>query len=87
MLRLEGDHTYLTEMVVRFSTWRHVLRLWVRPDANFDTVSEAKAYLKAMRFGQESQVLNWIVRLEGINSAELVKRKTGVGICIHKDWP
>ncbi len=81
---------FLFEDMLRIETRKYVCRIW--REVSNPNVSNRQLKLLAIdtlnkqMLGPSAMVMK-LIKFERVNSVEVVDRKTGDGICLHKDWP
>jgi len=79
--------TFLHEVVLRIEDGDFVCRIWRADDSfmlgNADLMGIARL---AMRNVSPKSAVDQIIIFEGVNSVE-VTHASGVGVCVHKNWP
>lgn len=83
----------LFESMIRAETKQHVCRIW-REGVLVTDISDEELKQRAVSMmtdyhevGFSGGVAAALVKFPGVNSVEIVDRKTGDGICVHKNWP
>ena len=88
--------SFLYEHMIRAETEEYICRIWRQAVAdpftfsNDQLKSAAIAEIYLIAFGRHSDIvnaLNIIAKHEHVNSVEIINRKTGDGLCVHKNWP
>jgi hypothetical protein len=82
--------TFLTEKVMRIESSKYVCRVWTASnsdDAEVETAAtNALIYLEEFPSTIEATTSD-LAAFSGINSAEIVDKSSGAGLCVHKNWP
>lgn len=84
--------SFLYERVTKIETTHYICRIWATDDEKLDLFTITKDAESDLRYLETDQnkfldVMKSIVTHEGVNSVELIRRSTGSGVCIHKNWP
>jgi hypothetical protein len=81
----------LWEFMIRAETATHVCRIWRSAGSPKDMTNEdLKKAATEMIWNEQFDpidVAEKLVLVDKVNSVEIIRRHTGDGICVHKDWP
>lgn len=80
----------LFEYMIRAETHDRVCRIWRQAEGPRATVTaDIKSLaISVMRSGGSLvEIVTELVNFDGVNSVEVIDKKTGDGVCVHKDWP
>lgn len=84
---------FLFEHMIRAETKQHVCRMW-REMVSATDISNEELKNRAVSLMTEYYTVGFIdgvagvlVGIPGVNSVEIIDRRTGDGCCVHKNWP
>lgn len=87
---------FLYERVARVDSPKYSCRVWCG-DALTTPIDELRLLVESMLFYLEAlgeatsddvaSVLHQICAIDGMNSVEITLKTSGVGMCVHKNWP